>query len=138
MIYKKPLLNEGVVDLVFAYQLVKRLAIPFNKWEAYKLGIIDEKGVLLRTPTDDERNKSWGYFDIIVWNIKKIITKFTGNSQLSAALVTMYLAKEGSPKNVNEAVLTNLFDKKLLNSSNITLAETTANYKTLKGYLYEH
>ena len=117
MIYKKPeLLNEGVIDLVFTYQLVKRLALPFNKWEAYKLGIIDEKGELLKTPTDEERDKAWGYFDVIVWNIKKIITKFTGHSQLTAALVTMYLAKEGTPKKVNEALLENLFDSKILNN----------------------
>ena len=30
-----------VVDLFLVYQFVRRLATPFEKWEAYKEGIID-------------------------------------------------------------------------------------------------
>ena len=33
-----------IVDLFMVYNFVKRLATPFEEWEAYKLGIIDEDG----------------------------------------------------------------------------------------------
>ena len=36
-----------VIDALIAYRLVKLLVTPFNKTDAYKLGIIDEKGKVL-------------------------------------------------------------------------------------------
>ena len=35
------------VDALIAFRLIKLLTTPFNKTEAYKLGIIDEKGKVL-------------------------------------------------------------------------------------------
>ena len=36
-----------VVDLFLVYQFIRRLATPFNKWDAYKEGVIDDKGNIL-------------------------------------------------------------------------------------------
>jgi len=36
-----------VVDLFLVYQFIRRLATPFDKWDAYKEGIIDDKGKVL-------------------------------------------------------------------------------------------
>ena len=38
----------GVVDIFMVYQFLKRLATPFEKWDAYKLGIIDKEGNILK------------------------------------------------------------------------------------------
>ena len=38
-----------VVDLFMVYQFIKRLATPFKEWKAHELGIIDERGVLLKS-----------------------------------------------------------------------------------------
>ena len=32
-----------VLDIFLTYQFLKRLTTPFEQWDAYKLGIIDEK-----------------------------------------------------------------------------------------------
>ena len=37
-----------VVDAYVVYQFVKRIATPFRNWPAYKHGIIDERGRVLR------------------------------------------------------------------------------------------
>ena len=37
-----------IVDLFLVYQMIKRLATPFEKWSAYELGIIDDKGMPLK------------------------------------------------------------------------------------------
>ena len=42
--------STGVVDLFVVYQFIKRLATPFNKWDAYKTGVIDERGNILIKP----------------------------------------------------------------------------------------
>ena len=36
-----------VIDALIAYRIVKLLVTPFNKTQAYKLGIIDDKGKVL-------------------------------------------------------------------------------------------
>ena len=36
--------STGVVDMFMIYQFIKRLATPFNKWEAFKTGVIDARG----------------------------------------------------------------------------------------------
>ena len=35
--------STGVVDMFMIYQFIKRLATPFNKWEAFKTGVIDAR-----------------------------------------------------------------------------------------------
>lgn len=71
----------GIVDLYLTYQFVARLVTPFNQWEAYKLGIIDENGKVLRKranlTTSDEK-QAWGYFDILACNLKKLLAKLPG------------------------------------------------------------
>jgi endo-1,4-beta-D-glucanase Y len=65
-----------IVDLFLVYNFVSRLITPYDQWDAYKLGIIDDKGKVLRkrnTLTTDEEKKAWGYFDILANNVKKII-----------------------------------------------------------------
>ena len=39
-----------LVNTYLSYQLIKLLSTPFSKWGAYKLGLIDEKGEVLRKP----------------------------------------------------------------------------------------
>ena len=36
------------VDLIITYRVIKLLVTPFNKQEAYKYGIIDDKGKVLK------------------------------------------------------------------------------------------
>ena len=36
------------IDLIITYRVVKMLVTPFNKFKAYDLGIIDEKGKVLK------------------------------------------------------------------------------------------
>lgn len=70
-------------DAYLVYNLVKKLTTPFTKWPAYKMGIIDAHGNVLRHKKDlkdSEENNAWGYFDIAVANLKKLIAKMPGGS----------------------------------------------------------
>ena len=63
------------VDLFLVYQFIKRLATPFEKWDAYNLGIIDRQGKVLKpasTLKTQEELNAWGYFDRMVANLKKL------------------------------------------------------------------
>jgi hypothetical protein len=37
----------GVVDVFMVYQFLKRLATPFEKWDAFKEGVIDKEGNII-------------------------------------------------------------------------------------------
>lgn len=122
------IIESKIIDWVMMYQFMKRMALPFRNWDAFKEGIIDENGVLLREPTDKERETIWGYFDRIVWNIKKIITKFTGNSGLTSATVSALLLKENiKEENIEKLLLEMGLDSTYISFNNITLEEIQAN-----------
>ena len=87
-----------VVDLFLVYQFIKKLVTPFNKWPAYKLGIIDAKGnVIIRRKdfTKKEQSKSFGVFDQLVGNVKKLLAKLPGGqTRLASYAAALWLVKE--------------------------------------------
>jgi len=67
-----------VIDALIAYRLVKLLVTPFNKTEAYKLGIIDDKGkVLIKSKkiTNQKQRKAYTLLIRFVFNLKKLLAK---------------------------------------------------------------
>ena len=95
----------GAVDLFLIYQFIKRLATPFNEWKAYDLGIIDEKGNILKDSR--ERKKSikerdaFGKFDLLVLKLKKLLEKVPGGqTRLGSYAAALWLIKEHQEKGV--------------------------------------
>ena len=62
---------SGVANLIFTYSFLKRLVTPFNETDAYKLGIIDERGKKIKSPKTTEELNSYSTFERLVFNIKK-------------------------------------------------------------------
>lgn len=87
-----------VVDLFLVYQFIRRLVTPFEKWEAYKEGIIDEKGNILVKRKDFTRiaqRKAFGVFDQMILNLKKLLAKLPGGStRLATYAAALWLIKE--------------------------------------------
>src|SRR6056300_889826 len=95
----------GVVDLFMLYQFIKRLATPFNKWRAYELGIIDDKGNILKNAkerrTVQERD-AFGKFDLLVLKLKKLLEKIPGGqTRLGSYAAALWLIKEHQEKGVD-------------------------------------
>lgn len=111
-----------VGDAYLVYNLVSKLITPFDKWPAYKLGIIDAKGNVLRrknTLKTSEENNAWGYFDMAVTNLKKILAKLPGGStRLASFAAAAFLFKENTNYDFEDDTQTILFEenfKKYLN-----------------------
>lgn len=89
---------SAIVDSYLVYQFLKRLTTPFDKTEAFKLGIIDAKGRVLKKKselTTDQEKNAWQYFDILVNNMKKILAKVPGGrSQMGLYAASALLFKE--------------------------------------------
>lgn len=104
---------SGLVDTYIAYQLVKKLTTPFEKWDAYKHGIIDAEGnqLKLRKDLDSTAERdSFTYLDLLALNLKKLLAKLPGGSSSIGSYAAALLLLKEYPKVVkeDEAFLDNL------------------------------
>jgi hypothetical protein len=86
----------GVVDTVLAYQFIKKLTTPFNKMPAYTYNLIDDKGNFLkpRSRFTPQETRILGLFDVMVINLKKLISKIPGGaSRLGTIAAAMFLLR---------------------------------------------
>jgi hypothetical protein len=87
-----------VVDLFLVFQFIRKLVTPFNKWPAYKEGVIDDKGNVLikrKDLTKNAQRKAFGVFDQMILNIKKLLAKVPGgSSRLGTYAAALWLIKE--------------------------------------------
>ena len=105
----------AIVDNLIAYRVLSMLVKPFNETDAYKLGIIDEKGTNLiksRDFTTTEQRDSYTYLHRLVFNLKKILNKLPGGESKTKNIVAaFFLVKEAYQDrrvNVNEHDLESL------------------------------
>jgi len=88
----------GIGNIYFVYQFLKKLVTPFEKTDAFKLGIIDEKGKILKRRRDletSEEKDAYNLSDTLIWNIKKLMGKIPGGkSRLASYAAALWLIKE--------------------------------------------
>ena len=88
----------GVVDAFIAYKFIKILVTPFEETDAYKLGIIDANGKILKKRKDlkrSEEKKAYTIIHTLCWNIKKILVKLqVGKSRIGSLAAALYFLKE--------------------------------------------
>ena len=92
-------LTEGqAIDLFVAYRFLRILTTPWEDQEAYKLGIIDKDGKLLRkrnTLKTDAEKKSFTLLHRLIFNLKRILHKIQlVRSKLGTYATALYLLKQ--------------------------------------------
>ena len=63
------------VDLFIVYQFIKRLSTPFDETDAFRLGLIDEKGKRLKKASSKDEKNAMTYFDRMIFNMKRLLFK---------------------------------------------------------------
>jgi hypothetical protein len=115
-----------LIDTLITYRVIKLLVTPFERQEAFKQGIIDKDGKVLKKnkelKTNDEK-KSYTYLHRFVFNLKRILKKVGLGSKLgSFAVALALLLKE---KKEYETY------KTLIESAVITYLKETNQYEQL-------
>ena len=86
------------VDLFVTYRFLKLLVTPWKKQDAYKLGIIDDKGKNLIKSKDfekEEQRTAYTLLHRLVFNINRIMQKIPFvRSQLGTYATALFLLKE--------------------------------------------
>ena len=125
----KLLLTENrAVDLFVTYRFLKLLVTPFEKQEAYKLGIIDKKGKNLiksKNLETEEQRQAYTLLHRLVFNCKKIMSKIPlVRTQIGTYAAALFLLKEHyNIKGMDERAVTKyLMENNLIDFSN-TISE---------------
>ena len=101
----------GVIfDTFLVFQFLKRLVQPFNETEAFKNGLIDDRGARTtkKITTTDEKN-SYRVFDKMVFNLKKLIEKLPfGKTRLASYAAALLLIREHQNPTVGDMLTENM------------------------------
>jgi len=86
------------IDAFITFRFLKLLVTPFNKTEAFKLGIINDRGKVLKkykTLERIEERQAYTILHRLVFNVKKLIEKVPGGkSRLASYAAALFLIKE--------------------------------------------
>ena len=109
------------VDLFVTYRFIKLLTTPFNKTDAYKYGIIDDKGNRIREDnstrvkvelTTSTLKNSYTILHKLVFNIKKIFSKLPLlKSKIGTYAAALFLLKDTFKEHVDDA---DMFEKEFM------------------------
>ena len=83
-------------DLFYAFRFLKLQVTPFEKTEAYKLGIVDKDGKRTKLKLMHDKEKSaYTVFHRLVFNIKRLLGKIPGGKSVVARYgAALFLIKE--------------------------------------------
>ena len=109
------------IDLFVTYRFLKLLTTPFEKQDAYKLGIIDEKGNRIKKPKStkpavelatSELKNAYTILHKLVFNIKKIFAKVPGlRTKVGTYAAALFLLKDTFKESVNDP---DMFEKEFM------------------------
>ena len=122
-------LTEGqAIDLFVAYRFLRILTTPWEDQEAYKLGIIDKDGKLLRkrnTLKTDAEKKSFTLLHRLIFNLKRILHKIPlVKSKIGTYATALFLLKQHFAGQVeNEDTIEKAFTGWLVDNDYITKEE---------------
>jgi len=122
------------IDLFVTYRFLKLLTTPFDKTDAFNLGIIDEKGNRIKKPKSTqpavelatvEQKNSYTILHKLVFNIKKIFMKVPGlRTKVGTYAAALFLLKDTFKESVDDK---DMFEKefmKYLKENNIEFDES--------------
>lgn len=88
----------SIIDTIIAYKFVQILSTPWKQMDAFKQGIIDEKGNILvarsNLKTDEQKRAYPSVFYTLCWNIKRILEKVGLGQSIGGFVSALYLLKE--------------------------------------------
>ena len=119
------------IDLFVTYRFIRLLTTPFQKTDAYKLGIIDENGNRIKKPNStkpavelstSEQKNAYTILHKLVFNIKKLFAKVPGlRTKVGTYAAALFLLKDTFKEHIEDP---DMFEKefiKFLKENNVEL-----------------
>ena len=109
------------IDLFVTYRFIRLLTTPFQKTDAYKLGIIDENGNRIKKPNStkpavelstSEQKNAYTILHKLVFNIKKLFNKVPGlRTKVGTYAAALFLLKDTFKEHVEDP---DMFEKEFM------------------------
>ena len=110
------------IDLFVTYRFLRLLTTPFEKQEAYKLGIIDKDGNRIKEPNNpkipqvklvsSQEKNSYTILHKLVFNIKKLFSKVPGlRTKVGTYAAALFLLKDTFKESVDDP---DMFEKEFI------------------------
>ena len=109
------------VDLFVTYRFLKLLTTPFEKTDAFKLGIIDKDGHRIKLPkstkpavelTTSQLKNSYTILHKLIFNIKKLFAKVPGlRTKVGTYAAALFLLKDTFKEHVEDP---DMFEKEFI------------------------
>jgi len=96
---------EQVVNLFVLYKIIRELSTPFKETKAFELGLIDEKGKLLKRPKTKKEKQAYSYFYRFIFNLKRLLAKVGLESRIATFAAALFLLKEEENKEYTDKEL---------------------------------
>lgn len=80
----------GFIDNALAARVAYLLVTDYKNWPAFKDGVIDEKGNLVREPKTEKERDDWTALHRMVWRLRQLLAKMPGGDSKLAQLGTTY------------------------------------------------
>lgn len=117
-------LTESVVDIYVAYKFVKILSQPWTSTDAFKLGIINDKGKILKKRKNlktGEEKAAYTIFHTLIWNLKKLLDKLPpGRTRIGSFVAALWMLKEyTAPRVQDKNLIESTFIQYMLESGRI-------------------
>lgn len=88
-------LLSSSADTFYAFRFLRLLTTPWEETGAFKAGIIDKDGKVIKKPETSDEKSVYNYFHRLVFNIKRLLNKAPlGKSTFASYLTALYLIKE--------------------------------------------
>ena len=96
-------LQEAVIDTYITYKIISTLVKDWDEQDAFKLGIIDDDGKVLKKAKDLETSKEKAAYTILtrfIFNLKRLLNKIPGGRSKfgSYAAAAIMLLREEDDK----------------------------------------
>jgi len=118
---------QRAVDVYYTFRFLRQLVTPWNETKAFKLGLVDEDGKVLRKPRTPEEKDAYTLFFRLVYNIKRLLNKVPlGKTKLASYVAALWLIKENT-KMSEEAVFEGF--KAYLDQNGVELDNTLSESK---------
>ena len=132
------------IDAAIVYRILRMLVTPFDKTDAYKLGIIDAKGKILKKErqlnTQQEKN-AYTLLHRLVFRLKRIIEKVPlENKKFLSFAAALALIRENYENGTEPIELESMFLEAIKKNHDTTLVEQFMTNKytmTFKQYIEE-
>jgi len=109
----------AVVDNLIAIRIIYLLVQPFNQWEAYKQGIIDENGNRTTASGDSD---DWSMLHRLVARLKKLLGTIPGGKSVIASVAAAYLlVRECVERDVEPELLEDYFTEAMESNEAMTI-----------------